>query len=193
MNDIDLQEIEITDSRKWNYIEIMFYPYLLVMNTLYPNDKIKHKIVLYFSVCGLLKGYSFKAINFLINQSLLESNNGKSNLTQIGLNVIGMRCVSQRQTTQTGCYTTNSNGDFGTYSSIYDCVKDRFLWGSYFNEPKTYPEIKTLAQDVYNPSEGVIYTDKIDSMPNILWCVILVLLSFPISLLIIYKLIKWVK
>lgn len=186
-NLINIDQIDITAKRKGNLIEKLFYPFLLVMNTFKPNDKIRHKIVLYFTTLGLQKGYSLKAINFLINQSFLESNYGKSNLTENTLNVIGMRCVSQRITTQTGCYTTPSNGDFGIYDSIFDCVKDRFLWGQYYNEPKTFPEIQTIAETTYNPSEGSLYTDKINNLPSQIWCILLVLLSFPLSLYLIYK------
>ena len=171
-----------------NFIKLLFTPYLWVMNIVKPNDKARHKIVLYFTTLGLMKGYSIDAINFLINQSFLESAYGKSDLAKATNNVIGMRCVQQRNTTQSGCYTTPSNGDFGMYSSVYDCIKDMFIWGEYFDEPKTYPELEGLASGTYNWEEGQAYVDKINNLPSQKWCSYLVLASLPLSVILIYKL-----
>ena len=41
---------------KPNIVQILFYPFLMVMNIWKPNDKERHKIVLYFTVLGLIKG-----------------------------------------------------------------------------------------------------------------------------------------
>lgn len=177
---------------KPNIIQILFSPFLMVMNIYKPNDKERHKIVLYFTVLGLMKGYSMDAINFLINQSFLESAYGKSDLAKATCNVIGMRCVQSRNTTQTGCYTTPSNVDFGMYASIYDCIQDRFIWGEYFNEPKTYPEIEELAKNTYNWEEGQPYVDKINALPSQKWCAYIVLATFPISIILIYKIYSYV-
>ena len=191
--EIDTPEIIIEDNKRIiNFIDILFYPLFKALNIMYPNQKDKHKFNVYTIVLGLTKGYSIDAINFILNQAKLESDDFKSNVYQNTLNAIGMRCVYIRETTQTGCYDTTYNGNFGIYDSIYNCVKDRYLWGSYFNEAKTFPEIEEKAKQYYNSSDKN-YTEKINALDSYKWCIYLVISSLPITVYALYKLINMFK
>ena len=140
-----------------------------------------------------MKGYSIKVLNFILNQINLESNFGQSNLAKTLKNCIGMRCVSIRKTTQLGCFTTPNNGNFGMYATILDCVQDRFLWGEYFKESKTnLKNVKELASTTYC-SADVYYTKKIDDLPNLEWCIWLVIIAIPMMIILPISIIQKLK
>lgn len=192
-HEIDLQEIQIEDKKtKRNWIDYVFFPLFKSLDLMYPNQMDKHKFNVYAIVYGLKNGYSLKAINYILNQAKLESDDFTSNIYQNTLNAIGMRCVYIRDTTQTGCYDTDYNGNFGIYDTILDCVKDRYLWGAYFSEAKTYPAIQQKASQYYNSIDKE-YNQKIDSLPSYMWCIYLVIASVPLSILAIYKLFNYLK
>lgn len=164
-------------------VQIVGYPIVTVLRLFKPKDMVRHKITVYTTLFGLLYGYNIKAINFILNQLNLESNFGKSNLAKTINNVTGMRCVSVRQTTQSGCFTTPNNGPFGMYPNILASVQDRFLWGQYFQEDKKNQyQIELLASQTYCSADEN-YVQKINSLPNLNWCIYLIILSIPVTLI----------
>lgn len=174
-------------------VNIFALPIIALLSIIKPNDVIKHKYIVYGTLLGIINGYNFRAINFILNQLNLESANGKSNLSKTLNNVSGMRCVSKRINVQSGCFTTPNNGSFGMYASIYDCVQDRFLWGKYFKEAgKNQYQIEQLAANVYCSADKN-YVEKINSLPNITWCIYLIILAIPLTIItpiLIFKKIK---
>ena len=173
--------------------QILGLPIVVVLTLLKPKDKIRHQYTVYGTFFGLMYGYNFNAINFILNQVNLESNYGTSNLSKTINNVIGMRCVVKRTTTQSGCFTTTNNGSFGMYTSIIDCIQDRYLWGKAFREDgKNQYQIEQLARQYYCANDPN-YVSKINSLPNIKWCIWLILLAVPVTIitpLLIFKKIK---
>lgn len=149
-----------------------------------PKEVNRHKISIYTTLFGLYYGYDIKSINFILNQIMLESAYGKSNLTKTINNCIGMRCVSVRPTTQSGCFSTINNGSFGMYTDLLNCVKDRYLWGKYFNENQYFDYLKATAGNIYCQEED--YVNKIEAMPNQEWCIWLIITSLPLSIITFY-------
>lgn len=160
---------------------LLAYPCIFILAIFKPNDIKRHKVSAYVTILGLFNGWSIKRIAFTLNQIFLESAYCKSNLTESLNNCIGMRCVSIRETTQTGCYNTDNNGQFGTYANLFDCVQDFFLWSTYFNANNQ--NYKELASQVYCSADKD-YVAKIESMPNQEWCVWLIIISLPFSIVI---------
>lgn len=173
--------------------QILGLPIVVFLTLIKPKDKIRHQYTVYGTFFGLMYGYNFNAINFILNQVNLESNYGKSTLSKTINNVIGMRCVSKRPTTQSGCFTTTTNGSFGMYTSIIACIQDRYLWGKSFREEGKNPyQMEQLASQFYCSSDPD-YVKKINALPDVKWCIWLILLAVPVTIItpiLIFKKIK---
>lgn len=80
---------------------------------------------------GLWYGYSWNMIALLQAQADYETGYGTSTILREGNNVFGMRCVTQRKTTQISCNAYGNNGTFGGYRHIWSSVRDRVFWDKY--------------------------------------------------------------
>lgn len=108
----------------------------------------------YVYVQGFLRGYSLGVCDWLNKQAALESGFGESFSIQTDKNPFGMSAVSTRQTTQTGSRETESGIVRGVYASVWDAVKDRFMWDEYFGTEAHKRDLDKYANavgDVYYP------------------------------------------
>jgi len=93
---------------------------------LYTKYSRKGREFIYASIInGVINGYSLQTIKLMISQMTLESAFGDSKYAQDLNNLIGMRCVQVRKTTQIGCEV---DVNFGIYKSPRSCAKDLILW-----------------------------------------------------------------
>lgn len=81
---------------------------------------------------GLFKGYSLANIRWIAQQSALETGFWTNRGTTEDNNVFGMSRVNTRPTTQTGWRRINEHETSGVYSSVWSCVRDRFMWDRYW-------------------------------------------------------------
>lgn len=90
------------------------------------------EVVLSVAWLGLLQGYSFSNMEWIIGQSWLESARMSSGIALTHNNPFGMSKVEVRDSTQVGYIELPDGNTFGTYPSIYAATKDRLMWDSYF-------------------------------------------------------------
>ena len=105
---------------------------------------------------NLIKGFNWEYLpsDFVAAQFLHESNYGKSRLYNEQNNLFGMRCVKERQNTQTGC-----ENDYGVYNSDQDSIADLKLWldnailgDARVNVAKKYGRPFANRRDLMNPT-----------------------------------------
>lgn len=112
------------------------------------------KIILYF----LSKGYTFQACKFLVKQYQLETANGSSNLYLTNNNAFGMSCPMVRPTTMAYCSDLPDGNTNAGYKSIYQSIKDRYLWDIEFNIDKRSLMYGQEVSNFYHPSVGYFGT-----------------------------------
>lgn len=104
---------------------------------------------------GLLRGYSWDNVSWMMKQIRLETGRGTSPGIQNDFNAWGMGCVTVRQSNQIGCRTLPNGETLGKYRNVEDSVTDRFTWDDYkgikgLRKSPAYPG-EVNAQG-YNPS-----------------------------------------
>lgn len=101
--------------------------------------------------------------NCYFAQTMLETGQYSSNLYQTQNNLMGMRCVKIRPTTQTGCGISN----FGIYSDVASCIKDMSLYYQYFNYPTKFENseqyVRVLKQKGYFSANEANYLSALNA------------------------------
>lgn len=110
---------------------------------------------------GLLRGYSWANVEWLLKQVQLETGRGSSKAIQQDNNAWGMSCVSVRPTNQVGCRELPDGNTLGKYASVEESVLDRFAWDDWkglqgLKRSPAYPaEVNVQG---YNPSGIYAYS-----------------------------------
>jgi len=101
--------------------------------------------------------------NCYFAQTMLETGQYKSNLYLNANNLMGMRCVQKRPTTQIGCTPSG----FGQYENVNQCIRDMELYYNYFNYPSSYINsqayVRTLKSKNYFSASESGYLSAINS------------------------------
>lgn len=84
-------------------------------------------------------GYDVIYAQYGLAMSIFESGWFKSNNAITRKNIIGMRCVKKRPTTQISC----SENNWGIYRSHEECIEDYYMWLNYNNAPKMQENFNT--------------------------------------------------
>lgn len=108
---------------------------------------------------SIIRGYSWKASEFVAKQMNLESAFASDPKVDAYKNVFGMSRVTTRDTTSVGYVELSDGNTFATYKTIFDSVKDRFLWDDYFNIAQMNYE-KDVSK-IYHGSSG--YEDAVNA------------------------------
>lgn len=121
------------------------------------------------TILGLVNGYSWAAITWLIKQSYLETGGWTNRGTISDLNVFGMSRVLKRPTTQIGWRAINNDETSGRYSSIWDSCRDRFMWDRHFdlNGRGDAEAYASAVGAVYHASAQ--YSDQISAVSSDPW------------------------
>lgn len=121
------------------------------------------------TILGLINGYRWSTITWLIKQSYLETGGWSNRGTSEDLNVWGMSRVLRRTTTQVGWRRINENETSGQYSSIWDSCRDRFMWDDRFGlDGRSSVEAYAAAVGaVYHASDH--YADQVGAVSSDHW------------------------
>lgn len=139
---------------------------------------------------GLLKGYSFSNIKFLIRQFRLETAHGTSNVYESFYNAFGMGCVQVRQHLQSGCYVAPNGENIGIYKNVSDSIACRFLWDDYFGFDTDKHTLMYSPNVASKYHESPDYLRRVDAVRITNWnaTLFLTMLSLPIEAYILYRL-----
>jgi len=139
--------------------------------------------IAYFSI---IRGYSWKASLFVAKQMNLESAFASDPKVESYRNVFGMSRVNTRETTAVGYVELADGNTFSTYRSIFDSVKDRFMWDDFFKIAQM-----NYAKDVSKIYHGSsTYEDSVHatSAEGLRVAFVLLYSLLPLSYIIIRKL-----
>ena len=127
------------------------------------EQRVKVEAVGSLLLLGLFNGYSFANIRWMAQQSAFETGFWTNRGTTEDNNIFGMSRVTTRPTTQTGWRRINEHETSGSYSSVWDSVRDRFMWDRYFgvDADRKGPGYPAKVCEVYHTSPS--YCGSVDS------------------------------